>query len=269
MPVESVTEDYQGSQFSVASTTMAAQRIFDVTFDAVHSPLMMPSDARLAVGIPAIFDEYPANSDLICINKTVTNGTGPKHWIVTCQYGTPSATGASPLGQPAEIGWSFAISTEEVDRDIYDNPIVNSSGESFDPPITKDFHDLVLTVIKNQSDFAQIEAAATIGKLNNDYFYGFSPGKVKCTRYEGRQILSGSGDYYQVTYEFQIRDDGWQRRILDQGFRDVDGDQFKDSTGTVKSEPTKLDGAGNESSAAYFLAYDLYASQNFSGLNLT
>ena len=271
MAIDSVTENYEGADFEVTSKSKKAGRLFDVVCADGSDPLSMPSEARQAAGIPQIFDVHPVDNELFCNHKTVINGTGPLHWKVTASYDTAKNSGP-PLLRPPEINWSFAVSNNEIDRDIFSNPITNSSGEAFDPPITKDFHDLTLSIVKNQEDYDPVEALAFIGTLNNSSFFVFDAGQVKITRFDGAEITGEGQTYFRVSYEFQIRLDGWKRKILDQGMRDIDGEQFKDSTGTTLSEPSKLNGLGAKLASglpAVILEFELFAESNYSSLNIT
>ena len=278
----------------------SASRIFHVQFDESDDPAIRPQLAWGAAGIPEIYQPHPFSSWLYVQNKTVRK-IGGFDYEVTVNYTTSSKQDSNeselidPLSRPPEIEWNFTVSNEKIDRDIEGKAIVNSAGESFDPPITKDVYDLVLRITRNQSNFNHLQAAEYIGAINSDYFYGFEPGMVRCTNYSGRKIRVGSLSYWQVTYEFQIRyaevsgvNTGWKRRILDQGMHTYDG---LDDEGYVKwkkipvkddkgnnvptSEPFPLDGNGNKLPGARHTArehefeeFDIYPSLSFSILGL-
>jgi len=190
----------------------------------------------------------------------------------------------SPLADPWIVEWDFVTSNEPIDTDIDGKPITNSAGESFDPAITKDFHDLLLRIQRNEAAFNPIVADNYEDAISSDYFWGFEPGKVKCVQFTGKTAVRGQFWYWQVRYAFQIRKEGWQRRLLDQGFRQYNETtekyehiQIEDETGNKinVTEPWPLDGHGHALSqsdvragVAEFLYFELDKSLPFSVLGL-
>jgi len=267
-------------------------RIFIVTFDVGDSPELRPFMARDAYWfgfpiMPQIGNIHPYHPRIWAQRKSVVPFEGPLSYEVTVYYSSEPyrsyenspAEFDDPLNAPSKISWSFITSNEPVDRDIHGNPILNSAQESFNTPITKEFHDQVLRVIKAQETFNAVRAYDYMGSLNSNTFYGCPPGTMKCTTFDGEEARSVNLIYWIITYEFQYRADGWKRKVLDEGYRvktgTIDGmntyQTILDKEGNPLSQPTLLDGYGNKMQASalgVWLEFDIYPSKNFSLLGL-
>lgn len=303
MPVISIKED--GPQLIVEDTLdeRTATRVFTVEFDEGDNPVIRPLLALLAstptLSVPQKGDQYPGDGFLRVVKRRAKRGTGTFIYEVTCNYlhrwGERAESAEDPLIKKPEISWLSAVTNEPIDRDINGNAILNSAKQSFDPPITKDFYDLVLRYVRNERDFSQRQASEYKGAINSDSFLGFAEGLAMCTIFDGQKIYDEKWrDYYQVTYEFQFRIDktsgegviGWKRRILDQGFAEYIGadsddkpehEENKDKDTRKLSEPTLLDGNGkklgdgtweNFGHKAVFLKFDLCRKKPFSALKI-
>jgi len=296
MAVISVKEELERSEAEFSTTDATSVRIFTVEFDTADDPRIRPQLACSAAGIPLIWSLHPFNPWLYCRGKR-TFARGPFLFEVVASYvvksyradeAKPGTTPfQSPFDEPWEIEWFPIASNEQVDRDIYGNPIVNSAGQSFDPPITKDCYDLGLRIVRNQPSYNKAQAADYVGAVNSDYFYGFAPYLVKCTNYSSRTMYSAI-TYYQITYEFHIRlladpitgnYHGWARRVMDEGLMyktTVEGQTVykKVKTGDNEDVPqlVRLNGSGGAvpagSTDAYFLYFALCKMRPFSALGL-
>ena len=83
-----------------------------------------------------------------------------------------------------------------------------------------------------------------------------------------------------MTYEFQFRYDGWIKRRLDEGFREVTSavagtpktyESMKDDDGNPLTEPRKLDGEGHKLKSdedPVYNEYNIYRSTDFSVLDI-
>jgi len=302
MPITGMpVEDWEARRIRDTESGRTAERVFTVVFDEGDEPAIRPLLALQASGIPARGSKYPGWDSMECYEKGVEPFEGPLTYKVTCRYKTIIrkthwSFGSGGEKPPLEVEWGFVTSAEAIDRDIDGKVITNSAGESFDPPITKDIHDLNLRIVREQDDFNQSQAAEYMGAINSDSFMGFDEGQVMCTAYNGRRVYRDDGSYYwQVTYEFQFRNDeiigegiiGWKRRILDQGYRENWGKKedgspdlrnILDENGQKVSEPVllnkygrKLPGEPNTEEYiknAKFLKFDVYRKLPFSVLGI-
>ena len=76
----------------------------------------------------------------------------------------------NPFAQEPVISYTFAGTNEPVDRDKDNKPIVNTVNESPDPPISEDFHDLVIRYNHNWRDYNPIIAADYQNSINSSPF---------------------------------------------------------------------------------------------------
>jgi len=253
--------------------------VYNVLFDAAeYAPDQAVLLAVVAPGVPDMWATHPFDPWLFVCAKNVTNYNEAKYCFeVTVEYRSES----DPLQKPWEISWTFAGSNEPVDTDADGKPMLNSSDEPFDPPLTKDVDDLVLRIVMNEPWFDPLLASEFKNALNEDWFYSFAPGCAQVKSIEATKNRAAGMEYYTVTYEIHFRWDGWQKRVLDQGYRTiasaVEGEAttyttIKDEDGNPLSYPVKLDGKGlrlAEGAEAVFRYFDLYKYKRFEGLNLT
>jgi len=89
------------------------------------------------------------------------------------------------------------------------------------------------------------------------------------SQYEGQ-------DYWIKTFEFQVRSDGWKKRVLNRGHRcrdTVAGSgwiELVDDNGNYFSQPSLLDENGDVTTpdAPYFKEFEVYKKMNFASLNI-
>lgn len=291
MAVTEVKEDWRGLEAESGTDGASVPRTFTVQFDTDDDPEKRPILAITAddgtTKIPKLYETH-SQKPWLFVNNHRVDPLGPFDFRVTAYYTNRYARGSEdkfdptqhPLDQPWEVEWGFVTANEPIDRDINGEPITNSAGQSFDPPITRDVDDLVLKITRNKAAYDPIVASDYKGSVNSDTFWGFTPGLVKCTRFNARSARQADLWYWIVTYEFQMRKDGWKRRILDEGYAektgtDSDGKpthkENKDDDNVNLSEPILLDGSGEkkkDTDPAVFLEFELYPSLPFSVLGL-
>ena len=66
----------------------------------------------------------------------------------------------NPLLQPIDVKWSNRSQEIVADIDINGNPVVNTAGDPFDPPLMEDDPRPVLTIVRNEAIFNQARAVA-------------------------------------------------------------------------------------------------------------
>lgn len=222
-------------------------------------------------------------------------------WRATLQFGPfdwssqggftgsgDAADGVSnPFAIPPQVKWSSAKFEKACTVDIHGNPIVNTVGDPFDPPVKRDDSRPILTVTQNQMTFDIGQAQSFKDTVNADTFCGFPPNSVKCADITAdRQYSSDWGYYWQVTYEFEIRpvivvqgatgpvtyQYGWTEQILNAGYR-----YASVTTGTPQpvlvsgapvSSPVCLTQSGQyvPGNSPCYLNFDLYPQSAFAGL---
>lgn len=296
MAIVKVTGNWEGFEVDAGADGADATAFFDVVFDSdtpsAQRALLAWSATDGTTSVPQLYSPHPHSSTLFVRNKRVSAQKGPFHYRTYVYYSTRQVSPAGdsqfdpfadPLAKPWEVEWGFVTTNEPVDRDIYDKPILNSVGESYDPPVMREFSDLMLTIRRNEADFNYARAADYKDAVNSDFFYGFAPGLVRCVNYSGRRAFTGVIFYWQVTYTFQMRRGSWLRRILDQGYRTkvlasggaVTVEAIEDDAGNKVSQPWPLDGNGYklpqstiDAGSAFWLGFEIYHLLPFSVLGL-
>jgi len=279
MGILDVKCDNTKQTLSVTETAFIAKRIFTVTLTEDTDPVLAPFQARLASGVPQYDDAHPYSWNIRVSNIQV-DAINALFYQITVTYtslgGGGSGDEADPLAEDWDVEWSFNATSEPIDKDIDGKALLNSSKEPFDPPISEDFHDLVLRVTRNEATFDPIIADSYMHTVNDGLFLQtFQPGQAKVVNYAGRPVKYNNGVYHIVNYEIHFRRDGWGRRLLDQGYRtktgtDEDGKPtyatVLDDAGTPVSQPVLLDGAGGklaDGADEVYLTFTTKASSNF------
>ncbi len=291
MPVLNVREEtkYITYSKSIDVETMAksgnARRVFSVVFSPGESSAEQAAMAAVANAggqrIPREWETWPGQEWVYVDDiQVAVMESAPNAWLVTVSYTTID----NPLEQDWTISWDSLITNEEIDRDNTGAAIRHSSGETPDPAITEDIHDLILRVGRNEASYDPLLAHQFNGAINNDIFYGFNPGFVKCAYIKADRARVASMFYYQAQYElhFRLRPPipgtpyiGWIRRVLDQSYTTKSEDGtitvITDSKGKQLPQPSLLDGFGGllaEGADPVFLEFVTRRQMNFSILNL-
>lgn len=259
MAITRVSPDWTGigideaTSLDGASGTMVA--LYDVEFDAADAVDARPVLARTAshggVSVPAYYAAHPADSNFFVMRKSV-RPKGPTLWQVTVGYDYVE----NPLLLPYSVQFIPQGSQEAIDKAADDAELCNSSKEPFDPPIQEEFYDFSIVLRRNEAAFNIAAVNPYLNAVNADAFgfygrnsqlYAFAAGLVRCKSIQADERRHGPTWFWEVTYEFVVRNDGWLRRILDQGFRTLDGTGYvniADADGNPLTQPAKLNGSG-------------------------
>jgi hypothetical protein len=207
-----------------------------------------------------------------------------------------------PLARPPEVYWDFEESREPMYLDANGDPIENSAGTPYDPPVEGEVSDPVMVYIRNEASFNAPEAIAYKDAVNDDTFtiyggYSIGPGVAKMRSYTGRKMYENGVTFWQVTRRVAFRPyldnstsqivdnagnpitgdiSGWMTPILDQGLmRKGTGATLalaiRDDEGRPVTEPRKLNGLGQPvtTGPAVFRLARLFRIKPFGPLNLT
>lgn len=277
-----VKEDWSGINLKIAPKTEKVVRVFTVLLDGTDSNTEAPFAAREATGIPRKGDTYPGHDWIVC-DSIEPSPVSPTMFKVVVKYVRKSWSASdedNPLEEPAQIDFASITVVEPVDADVYGTPIVNSAGEGYDPPVTREFHDLVVRITRNEVDFDPMDILNFKGTCNLNPFWGAPRGVAKIANINAPMVrVNDDLVYRRVTYEIHLRrpekelyeaigltwgqacEYAWQTRLLDRGFREI----AKDDAGNVEvdadgatiykvfrgkydiplSDPVMLDGTGS------------------------
>jgi hypothetical protein len=206
-------------------------------------------------------------------------------WRVTVEYGYYDATifGEQPLEHPIKISWGLTRFDTPLEQATDPNTgdiiaVVNSAGDYFDPPPTKDDSRWKLSIVRNEQTYDPSYADTYRDAVNNAVWFGglFDVGTAKCCGILGTlQYNPTCGYYYEVTYEFEINYNTWKKKILDQGLYTLDSSNVYspalDDKGAPVTQPVLLDGAGAklaEGAAPVYLEFEVYSMVDFGPLGL-
>lgn len=209
---------------------------------------------RQAADVPKLGDPFEAgndtDADAVCTDvRVVPTSESPFVWHVFAIYETDREVPLNvedPILVPADIQWSFVKYERVIVRDYLGHPLVNSSGEWFDPPHTTEDTRPVLTITRNEAGFNPALALLYQDACNSDVFLGVQPLYAKIATINGLKQKDGGKVYWQVTYEIEFRRESFAQFVLDQGFRGPPPEYriFTDVTGYPLSDPTLLNGKG-------------------------
>jgi len=295
MAVTKVTEDWQDVELGieahtgVSGNTGSLTRKFVVSFDGsepASTRVILAQDASAGgESIPLYWAVHPYDANYYVTRKRVRPERGPMNWSVYVIYEYVE----NPLLQHYAVEFVPQGTMEAIDKAIqgtvpFSNDLVNSAYEPFDPPIQEEFYDMAVVITRNEAAFPAGLAMSFLNKINldnfnfttrNGAFYSFAAQTVLCKNITAREVRHGMAWYWEVTYEFIYRPDGWARRVLDQGFRTYDHTEktytnITDADGNPVTMPVKLNGLGGVLAAdqpAVFNTYVTKASVSFAGFN--
>lgn len=210
-------------------------------------------------------------------------------WIVTVTWNDQPEPDQNEPGEtnPLAKEWDFRIvstNREEVMvKDLEDTPIASSAGEPI-RGVTREVADFAIVLSGNMAvgdiDFETI--AEHMNQVNNALFFNVLAGNAKLVRFEGQRVRHPDFGYYFVTsWEFAVRDGGWDIEVLDEGFFELngDGDQViiavkqEDEDGNEGeaipvSEPHLLDGSGHRTDTPNYLTFKRVTQKNMAALNI-
>jgi hypothetical protein len=240
-----------------------------------------------AAGLPKYGAAYDGDATYMVTARTV-KPLGPTLWeaVVTWDRKVFNLQNPEegPLSQPPEYRWSSAVSTEEVEKDAEGFALINTADE----PITgvmEDFYDSVLTVTFNVASYDERLARQYRGAVNADEYRGAPPGTVLVSDITAVSRGQGSEQpYFSVGVELIFREDGWDRRFLNQGFRewvgldtDADGNKIKrfaeitDKEKRKVTEPVHLNATGQrlvDGADPVWLLHRMKKRKNLSALGI-
>ena len=192
-----------------------------------------------------IFDPHPLDPTLVVTNIRVQDvGELRSHetlgsvreWradIVWSPWSSllKSLTG-DPVQQPPRFRFSATRITKLADTDADDEPVINSVGDPYNPPLEKDATSVMFIVTVNQEnpDFANIFNNWVDHINTNDW--GWFPARTMklCPVNLPDRLYSQFNNrlYYPMEFQFEFNPDTWDKDVLNQGFREIN---TSDSTG--------------------------------------
>lgn len=152
-----------------------------------------------------------------------------KEFESVVQYGKLDESNQNPLQARVEYTSNFSLQNQIVDITVDGRDIVNVVGDLFDPPLEEGYPHLVMQWRRNEASWSESVASMYQGSINMDWWRGFPP--LTChIRHLGATSATAQNypDYYKVTYQVEVDNNKWVRKVMNIGFRakNVDNDFF-------------------------------------------
>lgn len=235
------------------------------------------------------FDDFPfATLRKAKVKREMTRGQ-QTHFIVDYEWSTETpdvqqssggnGNGSDPTSKPPKGSFSTRKVTRIYTHDRDGNPILNSAGMPYDPPLQGEFSHFIYKIERAEIAFTDATAAAYVDKLNSSMFLGRPKGFVKCNDITASSESADGMTYWNVSYEFEYAPEGWQPEVLEAGLMELVGEgeektrqRIKDDEGEDVVEPWPLDDDGQKLEAGEDVIYtewETHEEANFNGLGLT
>lgn len=214
-----VTEGWTNATTDYDIAGRRARRTFDVTgTDSPFTALAQPE-------IPVLNDPHPSDSNLRVSRVGQPQRIGPQYFRVEAEYrqGTQIGVGndVDPISRLPVYQWNIGLATERFDRDVDGNPIVNSAGDPFGDGVEATVHSITLDVTRNEASFSPIESLNYTNKVNAGSWtvagVAVGEGQAKCLGIAPVNGYTLADNYVSIRYSFEFREDGFLKRILDEG----------------------------------------------------
>lgn len=316
--VHEVWDGREGSQV-LDGRKREYSRVFEVTTDnPADGPVSAMANAAVTLGIPLFGSSHPEDAGAVVSEITPTQDSeSPTRWTVRVRYssdlkapdavqpGDPSDGGGAPPGSENAPGdrpenplarppmWKFAFQqTQEAFRTGYKYDLVtgaplvgsvdilNSAGLPFDPPVTVEVSRPLVTVTVNRSRWSLPRAVDLIDSVNLKAWQGCNPRVVRCIGVDAESAFENGISYWRITYQFALKYDTWDLRVLDAGYmeRDYSGEsnggvtklkKIMDEWGREASDPVPLNGNGRRlpvGDTPIYKVFQVYRQRDFSKL---
>lgn len=138
----------------------------------------------------------------------------------------PSGSGVeNPLLIPDRISGSFTKFTEEATTNFRGDPVVNSAFEQLrGAPVEFDKNRLTVRIEQNRTDLQLPLILSMMDTVNDRTLWGMAARTIKLSSAPWERKFFGAGTkYYTRTLEFEVNADSYDRTILDEGTKVLNG----------------------------------------------
>lgn len=165
-------------------------------------------------------NDHPEDSTFICEGWDAVK-ISVDFFRVTFQF---VARDTGQNSRPTRIQWEVGLASELFDRDVDGNPVTNSARDPFEDGIQIEVPDIFFSVIRfERPPFNVARALSFIGTVNDGpckvYGNQIDDGQCFCRHIGPMAEYTLSANWIEVAYRFQLRKQGFDARILDQGLR--------------------------------------------------
>lgn len=199
----------------------------------------------------------------ITVRQDPTDGYGVV-WIVEVNYGPwdPYRHASSPLLLKPLVTMEGATYQQICDADVNGNPIVNTAGDPYDPPVERDASKCAIRIQQNIASFTPSTVLYYSHKINSDTWFGLDPHTCKFDPPKGTPAYHQvCGQYWQVEWNIVCWPNlwydvvtsawvvlGWDEMLPSRGYRQyISGTGYQKITnadGSDIDQPAFLDSSG-------------------------
>jgi hypothetical protein len=268
-------EKIRGDDKGIRRWSLAWRLISD---DPLENPLNVLAE------LPQIHDPLAEDPESVCRELDVDRNEAHRGiWVAVAEFNNePFDTQneerrqePNPTLRPPVISWSSSIYQKPINRDRSGHLILNSAGNSFDPPPTKEESRWVIHVKKNYTTVPTLILTYQDTINDNDFVIGGLTVTKNFAKFAELQISEKQEEngyqFYIVEWNLHLLPETWQLRLLDEGFhqKHLTGGYDKITVGSQPvSSPWPLDGNGfaiadPTPNNAVYLTFLTYKENNF------
>jgi len=252
MAIVSVTEALpSGSGVAEHDSGNQYLRVFDVLTDSYDDNAITvanAADPATSLSVPQPYSYFTKGNDTdygSIVTRIIPERDAryPLLWHVRVEYTVLRAntdTGQWPTGSvdityrlPSVRIWGIPV-VEVLDRDINDEPIVNSAGDPYQPRPEDVRYIKAIEVISWIRDYDMDFWGGYEDTVNSDEIWGREPGTLLMVGPpNGTRKVDWVGTYWEVRSEIHWDEDGWKKSIPDMG-----KNKLVNAAGGVPSSPS-------------------------------
>lgn len=234
-----LTVDNEGYREYKAAYKVTTDDNNDGPYTVYSSPLLPQLGSAWSFGNDV--DPWVWCREDLVIQKRQDDDSRDKYWLVDALFSnrpnTNSESGCAnrgfdnPLDKPAKWSGSFFKYTETGVYDRFGVPILTSSHEQiFGPNNEWDRGRPVIRIEHNTPNLDLALLCALIDTVNSDVLWGFPARTIKLSQISWSEEWYGTcGCYYRKMYEFEVNFDTWDRDLLDEGTKVLNGEWDPDT----------------------------------------
>jgi hypothetical protein len=219
------------------------------TDDSRIGPVQLMTDPTMPYKFGDPYTVNTGESDPLatCVNIQPIPTENRKVWHVVYTFSTERLVALNtenPLNQPPEVDWDVEQDERAETQDAFGVNYSTSAGHPYDPPVMRRYGKSILRVTRNEAAYNESFARTFWNKINIGTFAAYPQGYARVNHITARKGIANGQVYYQVNYEIAFNSYSWFTYLLDQDWRDGNGDGFHDGKGQPMANASLLNGRG-------------------------
>jgi len=275
-------------------------RNFTVTADSVlnEKEALDAVDTTTAAAVPKPQEKHPGDPRAVVVGVSASTEDTNKIWQIEVNYEVIKGEGPhdtedeteDPCDKRPVVRFGSAPYQKIVTKayqvgdeyGIPTQPIQNSAGDPFDPPIQEEINRPVIHCEYNVRKFSPALKLMLEGSINQEAVtvagIRIPARKARISLLEANPLYDDYDNlYWQMTIELELNGEGFNHRILDQGFYYLTGSpavkkeitaKDKDGADVAVTEPQKLNGTGGIGTTPVYLEFQTKWPLIWKSLNL-